>query len=244
VKEQQFAIVSNTLVAKDLYRLVLLGNTDDIIAPGQFVNIRVPGFFLRRPFSICCFDDTTLTIVYKIVGEGTVALAALPQGSVLNVLTGLGSGYQTSISGQTPLLVGGGVSVPPLYGLCESLVKQGKHPVVLLGFNTQRDIFLVKEFQALDVSVHITTKDGSVGIKGIITDLVPDIENYSYYYACGPMTMLQTVYSIAKTAGQLSLESRMGCGFGACMGCSVNTKNGPKRICKDGPVLESGELLW
>ena len=245
MREQCFSILSNAPVAPEVFRLVLRGETVGVFtAPGQFVNVRLPGFFLRRPFSVCRFDEASLTIIYKVVGEGTAALAAMQPGTELELLTGLGHGYDASMSGQAPLLIGGGVGIPPLYGLCEALLAQGKRPTVLLGFNAKPEVFLEAEFRALGVPVQVATVDGSYGAKGFVTDLLAAAEPYSFYYTCGPMPMLKAVHAAARTAGQLSLEACMGCGFGACMGCTMETKHGPKRICKEGPVLESEELLW
>lgn len=238
-----FTILSNEKIAKDVYKLILSGSTSGITASGQFVNIKLDGFYLRRPISVCDYDDTTLTLIYKVVGEGTQALSTYSTGAKLDILTGLGNGYDLSCSGDKPLLIGGGVGVPPLYNLCKKLIANGKKPTVILGFNTADEIFYEKEFADLGAAVKVTTVDGSYGIKGFVTNALDDTD-YSYFYVCGPEPMLKAVYNATKTSGQFSFEERMGCGFGACMGCSCKTKYGNKRICKDGPVLTKEEIIW
>ena len=222
--------------------MVLRGNTEDITSSGQFVNIKLDGFFLRRPISVCDYDENTLTILYKVVGKGTKAMSQMQEG-VLDVLTGLGNGYDETVSGETPLLLGGGVGVPPMYKLAKNLIAQGKKVSVILGFNTKNEVFYEEEFKALGACVTVTTLDGSYGIKGFVTDAMKNKE-YSHFYVCGPEPMLKAVYSASTTSGQFSFEERMGCGFGACMGCSCKTVTGYKRICKDGPVLFKEEILW
>ena len=222
--------------------MVLRGNTEDITSSGQFVNIKLDGFFLRRPISVCDYDENTLTILYKVVGKGTKAMSQMQEG-VLDVLTGLGNGYDETVSGETPLLLGGGVGVPPMYKLAKNLIAQGKKVSVILGFNTKNEVFYEEEFKALGACVTVTTVDGSYGIKGFVTDAMKNKE-YSHFYVCGPEPMLKAVYSASTTSGQFSFEERMGCGFGACMGCSCKTVTGYKRICKDGPVLFKEEILW
>lgn len=243
MKQEIFTIRSQKKIAKDVIKIVLCGNTDAITAPGQFVNIKLDGFYLRRPISVCDYDKKTLTLIYKTVGEGTRALSRCEIGSRLDILVGLGNGYDLSVSGEKPLLIGGGVGVPPLYNLCKRLTDGGKKVSVILGFNSADDVFYEKEFAALGANVFVTTADGSYGKKGFVTDAMGDIE-YSYFYTCGPEPMLKAVYGISKTSGQFSFEERMGCGFGACMGCSCKTKYGAKRICKDGPVLTKEEIIW
>ena len=223
--------------------MVLLGDTSHITAPGQFINILVADKFLRRPISICDYDSKSITIIYKVVGEGTEILATLKSGEKLDVLVALGNGYDTSKSGDTPLLIGGGVGVPPMYNLAKKLISEGKKVTVILGFNSAPDAFFEEEFKALGANVLVTTADGTKGIKGFVTDAMSDI-SYSYFYTCGPEVMFRAIEKIAKTSGQYSFEERMGCGFGACMGCSCKTKYGNKRICKDGPVLEREEIIW
>ena len=243
MKQEVFVIKSQEKIAKDVFKMVLSGNTDDITASGQFVNIKLDGFYLRRPISVCDYDKNELTLIYKTVGEGTAAMSKYENGTELDVLTGLGNGYDTSLSGEKPLLLGGGVGVPPLYNLCKKLVAEGKKPTVILGFNSADDVFYENEFKALGADVYVTTADGSYGIKGFVTDAMSDLD-YSFFYTCGPEPMLKAIYNVSKTSGQLSFEERMGCGFGACMGCSCKTKYGNKRICKDGPVLIKEEIIW
>ena len=243
MKQEIFVIKSQEKIAKDVFKMVLSGNTDDITAPGQFVNIKLDGFYLRRPISVCDYDKNELTLIYKTVGEGTEAMSKYENGTELDVLTGLGNGYDTSLSGEKPLLLGGGVGVPPLYNLCKKLIAENKKPTVILGFNSADDVFYENEFKALGADVYVTTADGSYGIKGFVTDAMAGVD-YSYFYTCGPEPMLKAIYNVSNTSGQLSFEERMGCGFGACMGCSCKTKYGNKRICKDGPVLIKEEIIW
>ena len=243
MKQEIFKIKSQQTIAKDIVKMELEGNTDGITASGQFVNIKLDGFYLRRPISVCDYDKNSLTLIYKIVGEGTLAMSKYEKGTELDILTGLGNGYDLSKSGDAPLLSGGGVGVPPMYNLCKKLVSEGKKPTVILGFNSKCDVFYEKEFAALGAKVLVTTADGSYGIKGFVTDAMDGLD-YTYFYTCGPEPMFKAVYNASKTSGQFSFEERMGCGFGACMGCSCKTKYGNKRICKDGPVLEKEEIIW
>ena len=238
-----FTIESNEKIAKDVYLMVLSGDTSHITAPGQFVNIKLEGFYLRRPISVCDYDDSTLTLIYKVVGKGTEYMAELPKGFKLDVLTGLGNGFDTSKSGEKPLLIGGGVGVPPMYNLAKKLISLGKSVDVILGFNTAQEVFFADEFQKIGACVHVATADGSLGTKGCVSEVMKGID-YDYFYTGGPMPMFKAIEAIAKTSGQYSFEERMGCGFGACMGCSCKTKYGNKRICKDGPVLEREEIIW
>lgn len=240
-KEDNYKLLSNEKIAKDVYKMVLEGDTQYITAPGQFINIRLAGKFLRRPISVCDCDGSTITIIYKVVGSGTEYMSKLEKGTVLDILTGLGNGYDISKSTK-PLLIGGGVGVPPLYMLAKKLIASGQKPVVILGFNTKDEIFYEEEFKSIGCDVRVTTVDGSYGIKGYVTDAFPD--DYDYFYTCGPMPMFRAIEKAANTSGQYSFEERMGCGFGACMGCSCKTKYGSKRICKDGPVLEREEIIW
>ena len=244
MKQSIFTIQSNTPLTRDVMKMVLGGDTSAITAPGQFVNILLEGKFLRRPISVCDYDEETLTLIYKVVGSGTEIMASLPVGTKLDVLTGLGNGYDTSLSGDKPLLIGGGVGVPPMYRLAKNLIAEGKKPVVILGFNTAAEVFYKEEFEKLGAEVHVATADGSVGVKGFVTDVVKTIPDYTYFYTCGPEPMLKALSDVTTTSGQLSFEERMGCGFGACMGCSCQTKYGNKRICKDGPVLVKEEIIW
>ncbi|MBQ7236553.1 MAG: dihydroorotate dehydrogenase electron transfer subunit [Clostridia bacterium] len=224
--------------------MTLTGDMSGIERPGQFVNILLDGLFLRRPISVCDVEGNTLTIIYKVVGKGTEKLSKMKGGEILDILTGLGNGYFTDLSGDKPLLIGGGVGVPPMYKLCKCLIDEGKTPTVILGFNTSKEIFYENEFKALGVNVLVSTVDGSYGIKGFVTDALREVGEYTYVYTCGPEPMLKAVYNAISTSGQFSFEERMGCGFGACMGCSCKTKYGNKRICKDGPVLVKEEIIW
>jgi len=243
VKQKIFTIKSNEKIAKDIYLMTLSGDTSAITAPGQFVNIQIDGLYLRRPISVCDYDEGTLTLIYKVVGEGTEIMSKYPVDTKLDLLVGLGNGYTTEKSGDTPLLIGGGVGVPPMYNLCKTLISEGKKPTVILGFNSHEDVFFEEEFKALGADVLITTADGSYGTKGFVTDAMKGI-TYSYFFTCGPEPMFKAIETVAETSGQYSFEERMGCGFGACMGCSCKTKYGNKRICKDGPVLEREEIIW
>ncbi|MBQ5800856.1 MAG: dihydroorotate dehydrogenase electron transfer subunit [Clostridia bacterium] len=243
MKEVLFSVLTNKRIANDVFLMTLSGNTDEIKRTGQFVNIKIEGSFLRRPISVCDWEEGKLTLIYKVVGDGTKKMSEYEKGKVLNILTGLGNGYDTEKSGEKPLLLGGGVGVPPLYALCKKLVREGKKPTVILGFNGQEDVFFEEEFKALGACVKVTTADGSYGIKGFVTDALEGID-YTYFYTCGPEAMLKAVFNKTTTSGQFSFEERMGCGFGACMGCSCKTVTGYKRICKEGPVLEKEEILW
>ena len=242
MKQSIFTILSNTPLTDSVYKMVLSGDTSAITAPGQFVNIQLTGKFLRRLISVCDYDETTLTIVYKVVGKGTEQMRHLGEGETLDLLTGLGNGYDLSLSGSHPVLLGGGVGVPPLYHLAKKLISQGKSVSVVLGFNTKSEIFYEEEFHRLGCDVTVATADGSYGKKGFVTDALP--QDYTYFYTCGPEPMLKAVYRATSTSGQMSFEERMGCGFGACMGCSCKTLTGYKRICKDGPVMKKEEILW
>ncbi len=238
-----YEIKSNKKLTDNIFEMVLIGDTSSITAPGQFINIKLDGFYLRRPISICDYDDSTITIIYKVVGEGTEVMSKMNEGEKLDVLCGLGNGFDTLKSLDKPVLIGGGVGVPPMYNLCKKLIKEGKRVTVILGFNKKEEIFYEDEFKKLGADVKVTTVDGSYGIKGFVTDALKDTD-YSYFFTCGPMPMFKAIESTATTSGQYSFEERMGCGFGACMGCSCKTKYGNKRICKDGPVLTREEIIW
>ena len=240
MKQITCTINRNTPVAPGVYRMTLSGDTSAITAPGQFINIALDGLFLRRPISVCDWDAAGLAIIYKVVGRGTEQMSRMKGGETLDCLVGLGNGYDIAACPNTPLLIGGGVGVPPLYGLAKRLIAAGKKPSVILGFNTAEEIFYDMEFASLGVSVTVTTADGTAGVKGFVTDAMKGGE---YVCACGPEPMLKAVYAKAAD-GQYSFEARMGCGFGACMGCSCQTIAGPKRICKDGPILRHGEIIW
>ena len=243
MKQSIFKILTNEALTSSVCRMTLEGDISAITAPGQFVNIRLAGKFLRRPISVCDWEENKLTLVYKVVGHGTAQMKAMAPGETLDILTGLGNGYDLSLVGDAPLLVGGGVGVPPMYGLAKKLRAMGKEVQVILGFNTQEEIFYEEEFQALGCTVYVTTVDGSYGIQGFVTDALKDL-SYSHFCACGPEPMLKALYKASRTSGQMSFEERMGCGFGACMGCSCMTKYGAKRICRDGPVLHREEIVW
>lgn len=243
MRESIFRIIDNAPLTKTVYKMKLAGDVSDITVPGQFVNIKLDGLYLRRPISVCDCEDGVLTLIYKVVGKGTEQMSEMTAGEELNVLTGLGNGYNTALSGEHPLLMGGGVGVPPLYMLCKKLIAEGKKVSVVLGFNTKEEIFCEEDFKNLGAEVFVATADGSYGTKGFVTDAIKDI-NYTYFYTCGPEPMLKAVFKSTDTSGQFSFEERMGCGFGACMGCSCKTVTGYKRICKDGPVLEKEEILW
>ena len=244
MKQGTFTIVEQTPLARDVYRMILAGDTSAITAPGQFVNIAIGGLYLRRPISVCAVDGDRLTLIYKVVGAGTRAMSEMKLGQTLDLLTGLGNGYDLRKSGEAPLLIGGGVGVPPLFELARRLLAQGKRVSVILGFNAADEVFYAEEFAALGAKVLVTTVDGSVGTKGFVTDALGNVPAYSYVYTCGPEPMLRAVYGATNTSGQFSFEERMGCGFGACMGCTCETKYGHKRICRDGPVLEKEEIIW
>ncbi|PWM07482.1 MAG: dihydroorotate dehydrogenase electron transfer subunit [Clostridiales bacterium] len=243
MKQSIFTVLSNEKIAVNTFKTVLEGDTSAITASGQFVNIKLDGFYLRRPISVCDYDGESLTIIYKVVGKGTEYMSELSEGDKLDILTGLGNGYDLTKSGNNPLLIGGGAGVPPMYNLCRKLMVEGKKPTVIMGFNTSDEIFYEEEFKKLGADVIVATADGSKGVKGFVTDAMKGV-SYSYIYTCGPEPMLKAVYNAAESGGQFSFEERMGCGFGACMGCSCETKYGNKRICKDGPVLDKEEIIW
>ncbi len=242
MKKGIFEIVENIPLTDNVYRMILQGDTSEITAPGQFVNIQLEGLFLRRPISVCDVQDDLLTIIYKVVGKGTRQMSQM-SGGKLDVLTGLGNGYDLSVAGDHPVLIGGGVGVPPMYLLAKELINQGREVQVILGFNTKAEVFYEEQFKALGASVTVTTVDGSYGVKGFVTDALKDMQ-YTYFYTCGPEPMLKAIYTASTTSGQLSFEKRMGCGFGACMGCSCKTITGYKRICKEGPIMRKEEILW
>lgn len=240
----KFEIQSNERIAPGVYRMTLAGDTSGITAPGQFVNVELDGFYLRRPISVCDWDARALTIIYKVVGRGTAAMSALTPGAELDLLTGLGNGYDTSVETRSPLLVGGGVGIPPLFALAKALLNRGEaKPRAILGFNTASEAFLIDEFNALGIDAVVCTADGSLGERGFVTAPLPRIP-HDYFFACGPEPMLRALCEATGAPGQLSFEERMGCGFGACMGCSCQTLTGHKRICKDGPVLRKEEIAW
>ena len=238
-----YTVTENTPLTSSVYRMRLAGDTSALTAPGQFINIRLDGHFLRRPISVCDYDAESITIIYKVVGKGTEQMAQMQAGQTLDVLCGLGNGFSVEKSGERPVLVGGGVGVPPLYHLCKQLIAKGKTVSVVLGFNSADEVFYKNEFEALGATVFVATADGTLGTKGFVTDVLGDLD-YDYFYTCGPMPMFLAMEKIMRTSGQYSFEERMGCGFGACKGCSCKTKDGNKRICRDGPVLEREEIIW
>lgn len=242
MKQGLFEIIENIPLTENVFKMTLRGDTSAITASGQFINIKLDGLFLRRPISVFDCEGDTVTIIYKVVGHGTEQMSEMKSGK-LDILTGLGNGYDTTISGDKPLLLGGGVGVPPLYLLAKKLIAEGKKVSVILGFNTKNEIFCEEDFKALGADVKVATADGSYGAKGFVTDVMRDME-YTHFYTCGPEPMLKAVYNASKTSGQLSFEERMGCGFGACMGCSCKTITGNKRICKEGPVLKKEDIIW
>ena len=238
-----YKVLKNEQLTESVFRMVLEGDTSALTAPGQFVNLTVEGCYLRRPISVFDWDETTVTIIYKVVGEGTEKMSRWSVGHKCDVLVGLGNGFNTAKSGDSPLLIGGGVGIPPMYGLCKRLIAEGKNPTVILGFNKADEIFCKEDFENIGAETIVTTVDGSVGIRGFVTDAMKDMA-YTYFYTCGPMPMFRAIEKTAVGSGEYSFEERMGCGFGACMGCSCKTKYGNKRICKDGPVLVREEIIW
>ena len=243
MKSVIFELVSNKKIAKNTYEWVLSGDISDITAPGQFVNIQLDGFYLRRPISVCDAEGGKLTLIFKAVGEGTEKMAKMLPGTKLDILSGLGNGYDTEKSGNAPLLIGGGAGVPPMYMLAKKLIAEGKKPTVILGFGSSDEVFYKEEFKAIGAEVIVATADGTEGVRGFVTDAMAGL-SYTYFYTCGPEPMLKAIYDKSETTGQFSFEERMGCGFGACMGCSCKTKYGNKRICRDGPVLVKEEIIW
>lgn len=243
MKQGLFRVESNLPIAPNIYKMVLRGETGAISTPGQFINIRLDGFSARRPISVYDYDEDTVTIVYKVIGDGTGYMSRMAPGSVLDVLSGLGNGFSPEKGGARPLIIGGGIGAAPLYRLSRELISRGAEPSVILGFGGRNDMILVDEFRALGAKVTVATADGSAGLRGFVTDAMPD-EGYTYFFACGPAAMFSAVNSKAKGSGQFSFEAHMGCGFGACMSCSCKTRFGAKRVCKDGPVFEREEIIW
>ena len=244
MQQSLFEIVSNRKLVENVYEMVLRGDVSHITAPGQFINIKLDGYFLRRPISVCNLEGDCVTIIYKTVGRGTEYMAGLAAGAKLDILIGLGNGYDLEKCGDNPVLIGGGAGVPPMYYLARRLIAAGKKPTAILGFNVQAEVFYEEEFRALGIDVIVTTVDGSYGVKGFVTDGLKQVEACNHICACGPEPMLKAIYNASEASGQFSFEERMGCGFGACMGCTCKTKYGNKRICKDGPVLVKEEIIW
>lgn len=242
MKDGLFTVSENAALAKNVFRMRLCGDTSAVTRPGQFVNIRIDGLYLRRPLSVCDISGDELTVIYKVVGIGTEKLSRTEPGAKLQMMTGLGNGFDISSAGENPVLIGGGSGIPPLYLLAKHLISAGIPVHVILGFNSCDEIFYENEFKALGCSVDVTTLDGSYGIKGYVTDAA--VSDFSYFYTCGPESMLRAVYEKLQCSGQLSFDRRMGCGFGACMGCSCKTITGGKRICREGPVLYKEEIIW
>ena len=242
MKDVKLTLTSQREIAEDTFEAILEGDVSHITAPGQFINIKLDGYFLRRPISVCDLGEGSVTIIYKVVGEGTKKMSESPIGTEWQTLCGLGNGYDTSLSGDRPLLIGGGAGVPPMYLLAKRLIAEGKKPSVILGFGTKNQVFYKEKFTKLGLSVAVTTNDGSEGIHGFVTDAMEGVD-YTYFYTCGPEPMLKAIYNKSETSGQFSFEERMGCGFGACMGCTCETKYGNKRICRDGPVLVKEEII-
>lgn len=244
-KKGIYTVLSNEPLTTTVYRMVLEGDTQYITRSGQFINIELEGKFLRRPISVADYDATTITIIYKVVGRGTEQMCNMAVGTKLDILTGLGNGFSTDNDAKHPLLVGGGVGVPPMYNLCKRLLKEGKHPTIVMGFNTASEVFYTEEFKALGVEVYCSTADGSMGTKGFVTDAIREAGiEFDYLYTCGPLPMFKALYEATSVDGEFSFEERMGCGFGGCMGCTCKTKHGYKRICKEGPVLKREEIIW
>ena len=244
-KKGIYKVIANTPLTREVYRMILEGDTKWIKRPGQFVNIELEGLFLRRPISISDWDEKTITIIYKVVGKGTEQMSRMQAGVELDVLVGLGNGFNPDVENEKPLLVGGGVGVPPLYNLAKTLIADGRKVSVVLGFNTASEVFYADEFKALGADVYVSTADGSMGVKGFVTDAIREAAiDFDYFYSCGPLPMLKALCGCTDVKGELSFEERMGCGFGACMGCSCKTLTGNKRICKEGPVMRREEIIW
>ena len=245
MKQTVFEIVTNRPLTESVYEMTLTGDTTAITRPGQFVELSLEGYFLRRPISVCNYNEGTLTLIYKVVGKGTAQMATLAAGTKIDTLTGLGNGFDTTVEHNHALLVGGGVGVPPLYRLARNLIAEGKKVSVVLGFNTAAEIFYREQFEALGADVVVATADGSVGVKGFVTDAIAQSGiDADYFVSCGPLPMLRALTNALAIPGQISLEERMGCGFGICMGCSIQTVSGAKRVCKEGPVFRKEEILW
>ena len=242
MKQGLFEILENRPLTAAVMQIRLKGDCSAIKKPGQFVDIKIEGLFLRRPLSVCDCEDGVITLVYKVLGSGTEKLSTMQSGS-LDLLTGLGNGFDPSLSGERPLLIAGGLGFTPLYILAKELIKEGKCPSVILGFNSAEAVIYEDEFKALGAAVTVCTADGSYGVKGFVTEAMKG-RDYSYFYTCGPESMYRPVYDCAKSDGEFSFEARMGCGFGACMGCTVPTRDGYKRVCKDGPILYKEEIVW
>ena len=245
MKKSLFTVEHTRQLTADTYEMILSGDTSAITAPGQFVNLDLPGHFLRRPISICNWTDEALMLLVKVVGQGTHDLVRCVPGEELDVLTGLGNGFNMDIPSEHPVLAGGGIGIAPLYGLAQRMLERGQTPTVALGFRTEKDVYYLEEFAKLGCRLLVATEDGSVGTKGFVTDCIKAVPECDYVLSCGPLPMLEAVHSLPQLKdGQFSFEARMGCGFGACMGCTIPTVDGYKRVCKDGPILYKEEIVW
>ena len=243
MKNVIYTVKSNEKLTENVFRMVLEGDTSAVTASGQFINIKIESLYLRRPISIFDCTENELSIIYKVVGTGTEVMSKMPAGTQLDCLVGLGNGFDISAAGENPVVIGGGVGVPPMYYLAKKLIADGKKVTAILGFNKADEVFGKEDFESIGCNTIVTTVDGSMGVNGFVTDALKDID-YTYVFTCGPEPMLKAIYNTATTSGQFSFEERMGCGFGACMGCSCKTKYGNKRICKEGPVLVKEEIIW
>jgi len=242
VKDSEFIVRSRKSLTPNVFEMTLEGDTSAMSSPGQFVDVLLPGRFLRRPFAAASWTGKTLTLLCKVVGGGTEQMAGLAEGSSLRVLTGLGRGFSLPAAGGRPLLVGGGMGLAPLFALAKSL---GGDCRCVFGFNAASDVFYLDEFKALGCEVSVATLDGSMGTKGFVTDAVAAGKiGYDRFYACGPTPMLRAFCASTSASGQVSLEARMGCGVGLCVGCTIETKSGPARVCKEGPVFDKEEIIW
>ena len=240
-KRDTFKIVSNLKIAPDVFAMKLLGDTSAIKNPGEFVNISIPGKFLQRPISVSNWDDESLDIIYKVVGGGTEILSKMKENDELTLLTGLGNGFDLTVDTKKPVLIGGGLGEAPLYKLAIELKKLGKSPKIIIGFRTEEDVFFFKEFVKL-FPTYITVDSRGELVTDILQNLGPD--GYDYFYACGPKPMLKAICDMALTDGEVSMETRMACGIGQCKCCSIETNDGMKTLCKDGPVLKKGQVRW
>ena len=237
MRQQTLTLLSCRALNASVYELILAGAEE--MRAGQFVELSVPGFYLRRPISVADSEDGRLTLLVKEVGEGTKKLRTLQEGARLDVLTSLGRGFD--LSARTPLLVGGGIGCAPLYKLAKDFAAAGVRPRAVLGFRNAEEIYYAEEF-ARYCDVTVATDDGSRGVKGNAVSVAEDIP-HDRFYACGPQIMLRAAAQ-KLGEGEVSLEARMGCGFGACMGCSIVTVNGYARVCKEGPVFDAKEVVW
>lgn len=243
--ETIYTVRENVRLAEKTWRMVLEGDTSLLRAPGRFVNLLLPGKYLRRPISVSDYSDGCLTLLYDVVGDGTKAMSEMEPGTRIPTLTALGNGFNPERECTTPLLLGGGIGCAPLVNLARCLKEAGKTPTVILGFNRKEDVVLEEEFKNMGVRIVVATADGSHGVKGFVTDAMKELGiSGDFFYACGPTPMLRALCLGLDIPGEVSLEARMGCGFGACMCCSVRTKDDAKRICKDGPVFLKDELIW